>query len=91
MKATRRPGRSTRRNSAKARVEVGQVVQHRVAEHEVERLVLERQLLGVAGHGLDLQPQLRGASARSASSMPGEMSVAVASPTTPARSRLSVK
>ena len=34
-------------------VEVGQVVQDGVAEHEVEGRVGERQLLGVAGDGPD--------------------------------------
>ena len=34
------------------------MVQHGVTEHEVEALVLERQLRRVAGRGLDLQPEL---------------------------------
>ena len=41
-----------------AGVEVGQVVQHGVAEHEVEALVLERQLRRVAGGGLDVEAEL---------------------------------
>ncbi len=66
------------------------MVQHRVAEHEVERLVPEGQLGGVAGDGLDVEPEPR-AFASSVASIPGEMSVQVASPTTPERSRLSEK
>ena len=38
-------------------VEVRQVMQDGVAEHEVERLVVERQLGGVAGDGLDVQAE----------------------------------
>ena len=34
-------------------VEVGDVVQDRMAEHEVEGVVVERQVLGIAGDGLD--------------------------------------
>ena len=71
-------------------VQVGQVVQHRVAEHEVEGRVLERQRGGVARRGLDLEAEPR-ALASSVSSIPGEMSVQMASPTTPACSRLRLK
>ena len=39
-------------------VEIGQVVQYGVAEHEVEALVLERERGGVAGRGLHLEPEL---------------------------------
>jgi len=38
--------------------QVGQVVEHRVAEDQVERVVLERELRGLAGHGLDRHLQL---------------------------------
>ena len=73
-------------------VEVGQVVEHGVAEHEVEGLVLERQRA---------RPRRRAVSTSSAEARrptptarracPGEMSVATASPITPARIRLSEK
>ncbi len=66
------------------------MVQHGVAEHEVEAPVLERQPLGVGAHGLDLEPS-RCALALSVASIPGEMSVQVACSISPARSRFSVK
>jgi hypothetical protein len=47
---------------AKGQVEVGQVVEHGVAEDEVERVVLEGEVRGLAGRRLDREPQLgRGA------------------------------
>ena len=70
--------------------EIRQVVEHRVPEDEVERVVVERQLLGLARGGLDGQPEL-GRGALELAQHPGEMSVATASPITPARSRLSEK
>ena len=70
--------------------EIRQVVEHRVPEDEVERVVLERQLLGLARGGLHGQLEL-GRGALELASIPGEMSVATASPITPARSRLSEK
>ena len=76
---------------AEGAVEVGQVVQHGVAEDEVEGVVLEGQLLGVAGDGARRRAPRRRALACSASSIPGEMSVHTASPTNPAWSMLSVK
>ena len=72
-------------------VEAGQVVQHRVAEHEVERPVLEGQRSASACDGLDLEAELLRGRRRAARSIPGEMSVATACSITPARSRLSVK
>ena len=66
------------------------MVQHGVAEHEVEALVVERQLGGVAGRGLDVEPEHR-ALASSVSSIPGEMSVQVAERITPSCSRFSEK
>ena len=66
------------------------MVQHRVAEHEVEGLVLERQRRRVARRGLDLEAEPR-ALRSSVCSIPGEMSVHVAAPTTPSCSRLSEK
>ena len=48
-------GREHAHELGEGAVEVGQVVEHGVAEHEVEAVVLERQLGGVAGGGLDLQ------------------------------------
>ena len=76
---------------AEGAVEVGQVVQHGVAEDEVEGVVLERQLLGVAGDGADVEVRGARALACSASSIPGEMSVHTASPTKPACSMLRLK
>ena len=49
-----------------------------MAEDEVEALVLERQPLGVGAHRRDLEPELGRPSRAASSSMPGEMSVAVA-------------
>ena len=71
--------------------QVGQVVQDGVAEHEVEALVGERQRLGVGARGP--APGGPGAArcAASVATMPGEMSVQVASPTTPACSRFRLK
>ena len=71
-------------------VEVGQVVEHGVAEHEVEAVVVERQLGGVEDGGLDLEASA-GALPSSVSSMPGEMSVQVPAPITPSCIRLSEK
>ena len=51
------PGASTRVELGERAVEVGQVVEHGVAEHEVEALVVERQLGGVARGRLDVQPE----------------------------------
>ena len=59
-------------------VQAGQVVQHGVSEHEVERFVRERQRLGVGLPGLDLDAQLLRRLRPGARSMPGEMSVATA-------------
>ena len=51
------PGREHALELGERARQVGDVVQDRVAEHEVEALVRERQRLGVGGHGLDLQAQ----------------------------------
>ena len=59
-------------------------------EHEVEARVREGQALGVGAHGLDLQPEALRVGAQRCEH-PGEMSVQVARPISPARSRLSVK
>ena len=72
-------------------LELGQVVQHGVAEHEVERRVLERQRRGVARGGLDLQRRAARRWRASVSSMPGETSVQTAAAITPACIRLSEK
>ena len=55
------------------------MVQHRVAEHEVEALVGERQLLGVGGIGPHLRPEALRVGRQGSTSMPGEMSLQVAS------------
>ena len=57
-------------------VEVGQVVQHRVAEDEVEGLVGERQRARLRRDRLDLEARAARRWPRSVSSIPGEMSVA---------------
>jgi len=62
------------------------VVEHGVAEHESKPGVLEGQAFGVGRRGLDLEPH-RWALAESTDSMPGEMSLQVASAITPARQR----
>ena len=64
-------------------VEVGQVVQDRVAEDQVEALVVERQALGVGGLRLHLEPEPLGV-ADSSASIPGEMSVATSRSISPA-------
>ena len=71
-------GREHAQELGERAVEVGQVVQHRVAEHEVEALVVERQRGRVARRGLDLQAELARRWRSSVSSIPGEMSVQVA-------------
>jgi hypothetical protein len=44
--------------------QVGQVVQHRVPEQEVEALVGERQRLRVGAGGLDVEPESLGVGAQ---------------------------
>ena len=61
-----------------------------MAEDEVEAPAGERQRFGVGAGRLDVQPEALALSA-SAATIPGEMSVQVASPTIPARSRLRLK
>ena len=70
---------------AEGGVQVGQVVQHGVAEDEVERVVGEQQALGLGARRLHAAAQPESsADADSVSSMPCEMSVATALSTTPA-------
>ena len=59
--------------------QVGDVMEDRVAEDEVEALIGERQVLGVGGLGRDFEPEARRRSACSVASIPGEMSLQVAS------------
>ena len=62
-----------------------------MAEDEVEALVLEGQLLGLGGDGVDLEPEAGRRFRRGARSIPGEMSVAVSRSITPSWTRLSEK
>ena len=62
-----------------------------MAEDQVEALVVERQPLGLGAHRRDLEPEPVGGGAQSASSIPGEMSVAVERSIAPSCSRLSEK
>ena len=72
--------------------EVGDVVQDGVAEDEVEALVRERQPLGLGDARVSTStPEPLGAERRARSSIPGEMSVAVARSISPSCSRLSEK
>ena len=71
--------------------QVGQVVEHRVAEHEVEALVAERQRLGVGAGRPDVEAEALARCADSVRIIPGEMSVHVASRTAPACSRFRLK
>ena len=50
-------GREHARELGERSVEVRQVVEDGVAEHEIERLVLERKSLGVGLNRLDLEPE----------------------------------
>ena len=90
MKASVPPGASTRRNSASAWSRSGRWCSTAWPSTRSNESSANGSGSASACAGLDLQ-RSSAAVAPSRSSIPGEMSVAVASPITPCRSRLSVK